>query len=132
MVPRPNLGGDSIFSLPGPLNRGVLPLKGENRCTHNGDSIEDREFNSNVSYFLILIKPCSILVCTHFLVVLLSLYLSWWWVGRWVRSIQAEIFQSSSHQLTSYAIAYDGFEYINGLPLIHNSPLRPKVGIMAH
>ena len=26
MVPRPNLGGDSIFSSPGPLDRGVLPL----------------------------------------------------------------------------------------------------------
>ena len=77
MVPRPNLGGDSIFSLLGPLNQGVLPLKEENRCTHSGDSIGDREFNSNVSYFLILIKARSILVCTHFPMVILSLYLGW-------------------------------------------------------
>ena len=35
-------------------------------CAHNGDSTRDREFDSNVSYFLILIKACSILVCTHF------------------------------------------------------------------
>ena len=25
-----------------------------------------------------------------------------------------------------------GFEYTNGLPLIHNGPFRPKVEIMAH
>ena len=31
-------------------------------CAHSGDSIRDREFDSNVSYFLILIKACSILV----------------------------------------------------------------------
>ena len=77
MVPRPNLGGDSIFSLLGPLNRGVLPLKGENRCTHNGDSIEDREFNSNVSYFLILIKACSIPFYTYFTWLFYPLYASW-------------------------------------------------------
>ena len=25
-----------------------------------------------------------------------------------------------------------GFEYVNGLPPIHNGPFRPKVEIMAH
>ena len=64
MVPRPNLGGDSIFFFHlGTLGRGVLP---PTHRAHNGDSIGDRECDFNVSYFLILIKAHSIFICTHF------------------------------------------------------------------
>ena len=34
--------------------------------------------------------------------------------------------------LQSVLLPMKGFEYVNGLPLIHYSPFRPKVGIMAH
>jgi len=62
MVLRPNLDGDSLSSLHlGSLGRGILP----SCCAHSGDSIGDREFDSDVSYFLILINTCSIFVCTH-------------------------------------------------------------------
>ena len=36
------------------------------RCVHSGDSTSNRELDSNVSYFLILIRASLILVCTHF------------------------------------------------------------------
>ena len=49
MVSRPfqKLGGDSPH------------------CDHSGDFVGDDEFNSYVSYVLILIETYSILVCTH-------------------------------------------------------------------
>ena len=69
MVPRHNLGGDFIsFLRLGALGQGVLPLT--RTCTYSGDSTRDRYFDSNVSYFLILIKACSIFVCTLHLVLL--------------------------------------------------------------
>ena len=89
----------SLFLYPSPLGRGVLPKNNKEhqtaRCAHIGDSTADREFDSNVFYFLILIKTCSILVCTHF---------TWFFCP-----IRAQVFQSSSHQLTMCAITYDGF-----------------------
>ena len=40
---------------------------------HSDDFVGDREFDSNVSYFLILIKAYSIFDCTHFTWFFLSL-----------------------------------------------------------
>ena len=51
-----------------PLGWGICP-----HCAHSGDSTRDREFDSNMSYFLILIKAYSIFVCTHFTWFILSL-----------------------------------------------------------
>ena len=64
MVPRPlqKLGGYSDTPF---------------RCVHNGESNEDSEFNSYVSYFLTLIKTISILVCKYITWFPLSLNLGW-------------------------------------------------------
>ena len=75
--------------------------------SHNGDSTEDRKFDSNVFHFLNLIKAYLILFAKTF---------TWFFrpfamVGdEWESegSIRSKTFQSSSHQLTIRAIAYDG------------------------
>ena len=75
MVPRPNLGGNFIsFLHPGPLDQDALP----SRYAHCGDSTRDREFDSNVSYFFILIKVCSIFVYTNFTWFFCSFHPGWW------------------------------------------------------
>ena len=60
MFSKPNLGGNSIFSLP----QSTRPRRTPSHYAYSGDFIGDREFDSNVSYFLILIKACLVFVCT--------------------------------------------------------------------
>ena len=115
------------FLYPGPFSRGILP-----QCAHNGDSSGDREFDSNVSYFLILIKACSILVCTHF---------TWFFCpfasfgDKWedeyapFRPKSFEIYPTNSQCVL---LPMMGFEYVNSLPPIYKCPLRPSDGTMAH
>ena len=85
MIPRPlqKLSGDSISTPP---------------SDHSGDSTRECEFDSYMSYVLTLIKAYSILVCT---------YITWFFCpltsvsDEWEESsIQAQVFCSSSHQLT--------------------------------
>ena len=114
MVPRPKLGGDSIYTL------------------HRGsDSARDREFDSNVFLFLILIKACLILFAHTF---------NWffcpfaivdddWTVGALFRSRLSEVHPTNS---CSVPLPMMGFEYINKLPPIYYGPFMTKVGIMAH
>ena len=113
MVPRPKLGGDSIYTL------------------HRGsDSARDREFDSNVFLFLILIKACLILFAHTF---------NWffcpfaivdddWTVGALFRSRLSEVHPTNS---CSVPLPMMGFEYIIDLPPIYYGPFRTKVGIMA-
>ena len=89
-------------------------------------------FDSNVSYLLILIKACSVLVCTHF---------TWFFcpftsVGNEWEDEYA-LFKSKSFKvhltnIQCVSLPMMGFEYVNDLPPIHKSPVRPSVGIMAH
>ena len=73
MVPRPKLGWQIHFLFFASVHsiKEYSPLW-KVHCAYSVDSTGDKEFDSNVSYFLILIKACSILVCTHFTLVLLS------------------------------------------------------------
>ena len=115
------------FLPPGPLSRGILP-----HCANSVNFIGDREFDSNVSYFLILIKTCSILVCTHF---------TWFFCpfvsfgDKWedeytpFRPKYFEVYFTNSQCVP---LPMMGFEYVNNLPPIHKCPFRPSVGIMAH
>ena len=102
------------------------------RCVHSGHSTRDCEFNSYVSYVLTLIYGYSILVAHTNHLVLLSLYLGWWWVGRWKAPFGHKSFEV--HPINSQCVSLPmmGFEYVKGLPPIHKRPLRPSVGIMAH
>ena len=104
MVPRPwqKLGGDSNFC-----------------CVHNGNFAGDCEFNSYVSYFLTLIKTISILVFTHITLFLLSLNLSWWWVGKRKAPFRPKfsIVHPTNSQLMPSSIM--GFKYVKGLLPIH-------------
>ena len=99
------------------------------RCAHNGDSTRDGEFDSIVSYFLILIKACSILVCTHFT----------WFFYPFIpigddeyASFGPKSFEVHPTNSQSVPLPMISFEYVNGLLPIHKGPLRPSVGIMAH
>ena len=129
MFPRPNLGGNSIlFSA---LVHSVEAYS-PSRCAHNGDSIRDREFDSNVFYFLILIKVCSILVCPHFTQLFCpftSVYDKW---EDKYTPFEPKSFKVHPTNSQSMPLPMMGFEYVNGLPLIHKGPFRPSVGIMAH
>jgi len=62
MVLKPNLGGDPFPS----TLWFTWPRRTPPRCTHSGDFTRDREFDSDVSHFLILIKAYLIFVYTHF------------------------------------------------------------------
>ena len=89
------------------------------RGSHNDDFVRDREFDSNMSYFLILVKVCPIVVCTHF---------TWFfcpftlvgdeWEDKYApfgpKSFEVHPINSKCVQLPMM-----GFEYINGLPPIH-------------
>ena len=97
------------------------------RCAHNGDSAGDREFDSNVSYFLILIKACLMLVCTHFT----CFFCPFTSVGDvWedeyapFRPKSFEVHRTNSQHVP---LPIMGFEYVNGLPQIRKGPLRPSV-----
>ena len=69
MVSRPNLGCDSIF-----FSTSIHSTEAYSPYyAHNGNSIRDKEFDSNVFHLLILTKAFLILFCTHFHLVLLSL-----------------------------------------------------------
>ena len=76
-------------------------------CAHNGNSTKDKEFDSNVFHFLILIKAYLTLFAHTF---------TWFFypfamVGdEWENGgyIQAKTFRILSHQLTTCVIAYDG------------------------
>ena len=58
------------------VSRLLQKLGGDSPCyVHSDDFTGDNGLNSYVSYVLTLIKDYSILVCTHILLVLLSLYL---------------------------------------------------------
>ena len=85
-----------------------------------------------VSYVIILIKAYSILVCTHIHLVLLSLYLSWWWMERWKAPFGLKSFEVHPTNSQCMPSPMMGFECVNSLPLIHKGPLRPSVGIMGH
>ena len=109
------------------------PSKGPTACcTHSCDSTREREFDSNVSYFLILIKACSILVCTHFT----RFFRPFTLIGdKWEDKYAP--FEPKSfevHPTNSQCVPFPmmGFEYVNGLPLIHKGPLWPSAGIVAH
>ena len=133
IVLRPNLGGDSIFSLPWSTRERSTPHPPPTcGCTHSDDSTGDREFDSNVSYFLIFIKACSIFVFTHF---------PWFFcpftpVGdKWedeYSSFKPNSSRVHPTNLQFVPLPMMDFEYINSLPPIHYGPFRPKVGIMAH
>ena len=68
---------------------------------------------------------------THHLI-LLSLYLGWGWVGRWKAPFGPKSFEVHPTNSQCVPLSMMGFEYVNGLPPIHEGPLRPLVGIMAH
>ena len=101
-------------------------------CTHNGNSTEDREFDSNVFYFLNLTKDFLILFCTYFHLVLLSLCHGSWWVGKWRLHLGPRLSEVHPTNTQFVPLPMMGFEYINNLPPIHYGSFRPKVGIMAH
>ena len=99
---------------------------------HSDDFVGDREFDSNVSYFLILIKACSIFVCTHF---------TWFFCPFTLISNEWEdeyaSFRPKSfkvHPINSQCVPLPmiSFDYVNDLPPIHKGPFRPLVGIMTH
>ena len=99
---------------------------------HNGNSTGDRKFDSNMSYFLILIKICSILVYIHFV----WFFCPFTSVGdEWedeCTPFGPKSFEVHPTHSQCVLLPMMGFEYINGLPPIHEGPLRPLVGIMAH
>ena len=102
------------------------------RYAHSDDFAGDREFDSNVSYFLILKKACSIFVCTHFIWFFCPFhpgYDEWEDVYAPFGPKSFGVYPTNSQ---SMPLPMMGFEYINGLPPIHYGPFRPKVGIMAH
>ena len=82
-------------------------------------------------HFLILIKACSIFVCTHFT----WFFCPFAWlvmsgkVDALFGSKSSEVHPTNSQSMLSPIM---DFEYINNLSPIHYSPFRPKVGIMAH
>ena len=103
------------------------------RCVRNGNSTGDSEFNSYVSYVLTLIKAHSILFCTQIMWFFCPFYLGWWWVGRrWKAPFEPKSFEV--HPTNSHCVPLPmiGFEYVDDLPSIHEGPLRPLIGIMAH
>ena len=82
MVPRPNLGGGSIYALhpvhPKPKHTSyeetIATPRGWGACAHSGDSTRIEKFDSSMFHFQILIKAFQILIkaflplfCTHFL-----------------------------------------------------------------
>ena len=84
MVPRPNQGGDSIYTFcrGSPYANVYFPQEEDDTtswatCAHNGDFARDREFDSNVFYFLILIMACLTLFSHTIHLVLLSLCDGW-------------------------------------------------------
>ena len=101
-------------------------------CAHSGDPIGERDFDSNVFYFLILIKACSIFVCTHFT----WFFCSFTSVGnKWEDKYDPfgpKSFEVHPTNSQCVPLPMMGFEYINGLPPIHKGPFRPSVEIMAH
>ena len=122
------------FLRPDPCDQGVLPIKGRptGRCAHSGDSVGDRKFDSNVSYFLILINDCSILVCTHFAWFFCPFILvSDEWEDKYA-PFEPKSFKIHPTNSQCVPLPMMGFEYINGLPPIHKGPLKPLVQIMAH
>ena len=115
MVPRPlqKLGGNSIFY-----------------CVHSGNSAKDCQFNSYVSYVL---NKGSFNIFLHtYHMVRLSLNLDWWWVGRWKAPFGPKSFEVHPTNSQCVPLPMIGFEYVDDLPSIHEGPLRPSVGIMAH
>ena len=76
-------------------------------CAHNGNSTGDREFDSNVFHFLILIKAYLTLFAHTFTWFFYPFAIvgEEWESGGYIR---AKTFQTSSHQLTIRVIAYDG------------------------
>ena len=84
---------------------------------HSGDSAGDREFDSNVFHFLILIKTCLILFAHTFTWFFcpFSMVGDEWESGG---SIRAKTFRSSSYQLTIRAIAYCGHNGWESLLLV--------------
>jgi len=94
------------------------------RCAHSGDSIRDSEFYSNVSYFLILMKACSILVCTHFTWFFCSFTsVSDEWEDEYA-PFGPKYFEV--HPINSQCVLLPimGFKYVNSLPPIHKGPLK--------
>ena len=118
-----------IFSLPQFTWPRCTPLRRKTpRCTNSDDSTGDREFDSNFSYFLILIKACSILVCIHF---------RWFFcpftsVGDKYSPLRPKSIEVHPTNSQSVSLPMMHFENVNGLPPIHKAPLRPLVEIMAH
>ena len=119
MVPRPNLGGNFIsFLRPSPLGRGILPPT--HACAHSGDSTRDRQLDSNVSYFLILIY-----LFAH---TSLGSFFPFASVGdEWedeYTPFGPNSFGVHPTNLQFVSLPMMGFEYFNGLPPIHSGPFR--------
>ena len=98
----------------------------------DGNFIGDREFDSNVFYFLIIIKAYSIFVCTHFIWFFLSLSPRLVMSGKVEAPFGPKFSRIHLSNSQSMLLPIMGFEYINGLPPIHYGPFRTKVGIMVH
>ena len=100
-------------------------------CAHSGNSAGDKEFDSNVFHFLILIKACLILFTHTFTWFFCPL--PWLVMSGKVKAPfgpkSCEVHPTNSQSVSSPIM---GIEYINGLPPIHYGPFRPKVGIMVH
>ena len=85
-----------------------------------------------MSFLLILIKACSILVCTHF---------TWFfclftsvgdeWEDEYV-PFGLKSFEVHPTNVQCVPLPMIGFDYVNGLPPIHKGPVSPSIGIMAH
>ena len=101
-------------------------------CAHNGASIEDREFDSNVFHFLILIKTYLILF-THTFTWFFFVHFPWLLMsGKVEASFEPRLSKIHPTNSKSKPLPMMGFKFINGFPPIHYGPFRPKVGIMAH
>ena len=129
MVPRPNLGGDSISFPPWSTRLRYTP---PSHYAYNGDSAGDRKFDSNVSYFLILIKACSILVCTSF-IWFFCLFTSGGdeWEDDYA-PFKTKSFEVHHTNSQSMLLPMMGFKYVNSLPPIHKGPFRLSFRIMTH
>ena len=80
-------------------------------CAHSGDSTRDREFDFNVSYFLILTKAYSILVCTHFTWFILSLSPRLVMSAKVEAPLRPKFFEVHPINLQSVPLPIMGFEY---------------------
>ena len=128
MVLRPNIGRDLIYNL--------CPIHLRPRCTSHEKTTCKRalaptvvtplgieKFDSNVFHFLILTNSFLMLFCTHFYLVLLSLFHGSWRVRKWKLHLGQRL--SEVYLANSQFVPIMGFEYIKGLP---TNPYRVHLG----